>query len=77
MGQFLSSAGSSEEEETHLSRAVLLLCPEHQCLLAGRSCSQQGEGWQPWAALGALVLWDYPQPGWQVNGTAHCHLQPS
>lgn len=70
MGQFLSSAGSSEEEEMHLSHAVLLLCPEHQCLCAGRSCSPQGEGWQPWAALGALVLQDYLQPGWQVNGIA-------
>lgn len=77
MGQFLRSSGSSEEEEVHLSRAVLLLYPEHQCLQAGRSCSQQGEGRQPWAVLGALVPQDYLQPGWQVNGIAHCHLHPS
>lgn len=76
MGWFLSSAGGSEEEEMHLSHAVLLLCPEHQCLHAGGSCSQQGGGRQPRAALGALALQDYLQPGWQVNGIAHCHLQP-
>lgn len=54
MEQFLSSAGSSEEEEMHLSCAVLLLCPEHQCLQqAGAAASRaragsRGQCWVPW-----------------------------
>ena len=50
---FWSSAGSSEKEEMHPSCAVLLLCPEHQCPLAGRGCSRARDGshgqcWVPW-----------------------------
>lgn len=64
--------GGGDAPEPHCAASL-----PRPSVLTGRSCSQQGEGWQPWAALGALVPQDYLQPGWQVNGIAYCHLQPS
>lgn len=73
MGQFLKLYGQLREGGDAPEPCCAAPLPGAS-VPTGRRGLQWDKGQQSRAALGALVLQDYLQLGWQVNGIARCHL---